>query len=678
MEYIVSGKTVEKALSKGLKEFKLSLEEVDLEVLDFGERKLFLSRPATIKLKTKSSQMTHANLHDHKQGEERHNPEEESHHPKDNLRDTLSDTDLYTMIRQLPSAIVDGTAECKGNIISVTDPENNGSYAVIVIPSEIQLLVDDKEIKKSAVVTSKNRIHIQANRKDASRHYEIKVSQDSMKASLKVTYEDGYEVLIEDSKPEQRLSLSIVQKPIAAPKYTLAEISDTLLNKGIKYGIDWTFLMRVLEEGDGKWHDFAVGTSPIQGEDGKLEILIDLEEKESEKNIVSNVNKIVSVQEGEVLAKILPPKPGKTGMNIYGVTLAAPSGKEAKIRPGIGVDWMEENQVFISTSVGRPSVNNGALEVIPCHIIDGDVHFVDGGLEFAGDVVIKGTVHEGVRIYAGGNVTVYGYVYHSKIEALGSVTISNQVVGGHVKAGASQVCFVQAVRILDEILQTWNNVMLAVNQLEQIQAFKQQDLMIKGIGQLLKLLMETKFKGIPLLVKRLQQLCEENESLSKDPFNKISLSLQKNVLGFGPLQFQSKEDVARETAYWRDALEQLEEKTKWKENVDIGSAFNATIEASGNVTVRDWGVENCFLVAGESAYMQGNPGTVRGGLIIANDKVKVNEIGTPGGAKTKVNLPESGQFEAIRTYPNTWVKIGLIEKEYKGNEDRFRMKTFIG
>jgi uncharacterized protein (DUF342 family) len=676
MEFIVSGKTVEKALSKGLKEYSLSLNDVEVEVLDFGERKLFLSRPVTIKLKTKGSE--NKSLHE-REKQERLASVETSVETPDEL---LLESDLLRYINEIPSvqyaAKVDGTVEYGNEKFTVTDPKNDGSYAVIVVPSEIQLLVDGKEIKNTTIVTSKHQIQIKTDRKDSRRNFEIKVDQAAMSASIKVLYETGYEILIEDSAPEQRLHLSTVRKTIPVPKYTLEEISTHLKNKGIVYGIDWALLVRILIDGDGEWHDFAVGTPAISGDDGKLDLLIDCEGREHVKDVQSNIKKILSVKEGEVLAKIIPPKLGKAGTNVYGVTVLSAPGKEVKIRPGTGVEWMDESKTFVSTSTGRPAVRKGMLEVVPCHVINEDVHYADGGLQFLGDVIINGSVHEGVNIQAGGNVSINGYVYHSTIEAQGSVTITKQVVGGRIQAGASQVCFVQASRLMDELLQMWQGLMLAVNQLEGIQAFKQQDLLVRGLGHLVKLLIETKFKDIPLLVKRLQQHYEDNESLLKQPLQKALSSIQKSTLGFGPLQFRSKAEVEQEMAYWREAFDCLHEMNKWKENIEIGSAFNTKIEASGSVKVNDWGIENCFLIAGESVFVQGDPGTVRGGAIMANKMVKVNEIGTPAGAKTQVELPETGQFEALKIHFNTRVKKGMVEKEYKGNEDRLRTESSVG
>ncbi len=53
MENIFSGKTVEEAVSAGLKELSLSVEDVDVEILEEGKKRLFGSVPAKVKLTVK-------------------------------------------------------------------------------------------------------------------------------------------------------------------------------------------------------------------------------------------------------------------------------------------------------------------------------------------------------------------------------------------------------------------------------------------------------------------------------------------------------------------------------------------------------------------------------------------------------------------------------------------------
>lgn len=670
MEFIVTGKTVEKALSQGLKQHKLSLHEVEVEILDVGEKRLFSSRAAVVKIKLKPKDKQVTNEYSAKM--ERTNKVEQK------VRELPTEDELLEMIVSLPDDInspINGTAEIADGKFTVTDPENDGKYAVIVIPGDITLLIDGKEKKGSVVVTSKNEISVKMEHREPSRQLDIRVDVDSMTASIRVVYQSGDDYQLIDSQKETKLYVTTAKNTITAEKFSLTEVSHQLTNKGIVYGIDWTLLTNILQEGDGEWHIFAKGIPPVNGEDGKLYLLYDSKKTSQADGRYTNIKEILSVQEGEVLARIIEPKLGKAGTNIYGNSVPWTPGKKMVVKPGEGVAWMEEIEAFVSTSSGRPLVKGDVLEILPCHYIHEDVHYADGGLNFSGDVVINGSVHEGVKIQAGGNISIYGNTHFATIEAQGSVTITKQVVGGTIKAGASSMCFIQAEGFLRELLQTWRNLELSLEQLNNVSAFKQQDLLVRGYGQLIKLLLESKFKNIAGLARKMLQHYEANESMLKHTLLKTITSVEGSLLGLGPLKFRSKEELDDEVSKWRDALHLLQEMMKSKENIQIGSAFNSKIWSSGDIIVSDWGAHSSHLVAGKSIFVQGKPGIVRGGTLQASETVKVNEVGSSMGAKTMIELPPKGTFEANKVYPNTRVKKGLVEKEYSGIEGKVLLEA---
>ncbi len=53
MENVFTGKTVEEAVETGLKELGASREDVEVEILEEGKKKLFGSKPAQVKLTVK-------------------------------------------------------------------------------------------------------------------------------------------------------------------------------------------------------------------------------------------------------------------------------------------------------------------------------------------------------------------------------------------------------------------------------------------------------------------------------------------------------------------------------------------------------------------------------------------------------------------------------------------------
>ena len=58
-----------------------------------------------------------------------------------------------------------------------------------------------------------------------------------------------------------------------------------------------------------------------------------------------------------------------------------------------------------------------------------------GNIYFKGDVLVKGTVTDGMKVIASGNVEVRGFAAHCQIEAGGDILVKRNIVSGKVKAG---------------------------------------------------------------------------------------------------------------------------------------------------------------------------------------------------------------------------------------------------
>ena len=87
------------------------------------------------------------------------------------------------------------------------------------------------------------------------------------------------------------------------------------------------------------------------------------------------------------------------------------------------------------------------------------------------------------------------------------------------------------------------------------------------------------------------------------------------------------------------------------------------IRASGNVVTANEGAYNSEIYAGKKVIFKGEPGLCRGGKIVANDDVIINELGSPGGSSLEVEVPENGRIKANQVYANVLIKIG--ERRYK-------------
>ena len=65
---------------------------------------------------------------------------------------------------------------------------------------------------------------------------------------------------------------------------------------------------------------------------------------------------------------------------------------------------------IVATIPGRPVLEKGVVSVAPVLTIPGDVDADTGNIRFDGDVIIRGSVREGLKVVAGRDIIIGGVV----------------------------------------------------------------------------------------------------------------------------------------------------------------------------------------------------------------------------------------------------------------------------
>lgn len=176
----------------------------------------------------------------------------------------------------------------------------------------------------------------------------------------------------------------------------------------------------------------ASGNAPINGDNGYLknEITVSETHVDNEKPLnFREIIKIPSVQNGDLLAKIIPPTNGVDGIDVFGNGIVARSGKPFQLKKGKNIDVIDD--CIYSKIDGQVSVNGNFIDVFPVFEVKGDLDLKTGNINFIGSVTINGDVPEGYQINAGGDIKVFGVVEGSHLEANGSIYISGGIIGGN-------------------------------------------------------------------------------------------------------------------------------------------------------------------------------------------------------------------------------------------------------
>ena len=254
----------------------------------------------------------------------------------------------------------------------------------------------------------------------------------------------------------------IVTPACGGKDIVLDDIKEKIVQAGIVFGVDYEVVRAVLSE---KVYDkpvlFAQCKEPVHGIDGWIKYDFPLEFKMSPKELdddkvdYKELQLVFAVNKGETIARKIPPTSGESGCTITGKTIAAKPGKDVSLSIGRNAALSDDSLSIKSLIEGQPVLKGKTVFVEPVLVVEGDVDYSVGNINFKGSVKILGSVVSGFSIKATENIEVEGVVEDSFIEAGTDVSIKGGVLGadkGSIRAGRDihmsfvENCYVEAGR----------------------------------------------------------------------------------------------------------------------------------------------------------------------------------------------------------------------------------------
>jgi uncharacterized protein (DUF342 family) len=231
---------------------------------------------------------------------------------------------------------------------------------------------------------------------------------------------------------------------------SIAGVKEELKRAGISFGIDEKNLLGSVDKTNGtmtrqKDVCVAMGAAPKEGEPGRVEFTFSTEPQEYDFHILpdgridykSSTNILMAVKD-TLLARIFDPQDGVSGVNVSGEKVPASAGKPAMLTAGNGVRKTENGKEFFAEVNGSIVLNRTIIEVVNTYVVNGDVDYSTGNIQFNGNVVINGTVPDGFEVKADGDIVVMKIVESARLEAGRDIIIKGGVQGkgkGLVSAG---------------------------------------------------------------------------------------------------------------------------------------------------------------------------------------------------------------------------------------------------
>ncbi|MCR4788786.1 MAG: FapA family protein [Lachnospiraceae bacterium] len=217
---------------------------------------------------------------------------------------------------------------------------------------------------------------------------------------------------------------------------TKKDIMSTLRIAGVTKNIDVRLVDSFLAGKNlGERMPIATGRVPVDGQDGFFEYFFNTEVERVPKMLpdgsvdFQNTDWYEHVKRGQKLAFYHAAGKGEPGHTVTGKPIPPKRGKELAPLRCKGVLVSEDKRTYTSDLDGRVELSGNRLEVSKILQLK-DVNMATGNVNFDGNVLISGTVSNGVTINAGGDVIIDGFVEDCTIVAKGDVILRKGVNGG--------------------------------------------------------------------------------------------------------------------------------------------------------------------------------------------------------------------------------------------------------
>ncbi len=258
--------------------------------------------------------------------------------------------------------------------------------------------------------------------------------------------------------PEGNTATMILHQPSNGGRpVTHAMVMMELSRKGITTGIDEVDIKDMVR---GKFYETPICVARAipakNGKNGSIQYLYEKKRvpkpKHDEFGVADfrELNLIVPIKKGDVIAEIVPPTPGEPGINIFGKAIKPEPGKAPNIAVGKNTLITADGKEIVSMCDGHILYGTGCFYVEETVTVKSDLDLSIGNIDFFGDIHIKGNVMEGFSVKAGRSLKVDGTVFSGVISAGGDIVINGGAIntdiecGGDVKVGFCENSHIRA------------------------------------------------------------------------------------------------------------------------------------------------------------------------------------------------------------------------------------------
>lgn len=176
-----------------------------------------------------------------------------------------------------------------------------------------------------------------------------------------------------------------------------------------------------------------------------------------------SIDNVSIVKSGDVLVTKTPALHGIPGEDVWGGVIPAPKGHDIDISGGKNTQLSADGTELTATCEGHVFIRYGKVCVDRVFIVEGNVDYKVGNIDFNGPVIVFGSVLDGFKVKADDDIYVNGSVDGAELESRGGDISIRLGINGHNKAEVKAAGSVKAKFINMAIVRAGKDVISEVS-----------------------------------------------------------------------------------------------------------------------------------------------------------------------------------------------------------------------
>jgi uncharacterized protein (DUF342 family) len=249
-----------------------------------------------------------------------------------------------------------------------------------------------------------------------------------------------------------------------------------------------------------------------------------------------------------------------------------------------------------------------------------------------------------MEVKTGNELHVGKNVESAIINSSGQVNIKGNVLNSTVTAGSENVERRQYLDNITNLKRVVNEICSSAEQVREHNLLGE-----KQYGEIIKILIENKFKSLPKLARSIL-----NYNMSQGiQQSEITLFIINKLLGLGPLKLKESKELEEFQEMLEEEIVEIETLIVMPTDIYLAYAQSSDIEASGSVFITGKGQYTSNITALNNIEFTDERAVCRGGILTAGSEIKLKTVGSVAGVSTILKVPKTGRISANIAHNNT-------------------------